>query len=62
MDTTCAIFRWSAARPSSKDLIQEHGEDGLRYSSHIRADGSEMFRHACKMGAEGIVSKLATST
>ncbi len=43
-------------------LIQEHGEDGLRYSSHIRADGSEMFRHACQMGAEGIVSKLATST
>jgi len=43
-------------------LIQEHGEDGLRYSSHIRAHGGEMFRRACQMGAEGIVSKLATST
>ena len=43
-------------------LIQEHGEDGLRYSSHIRAKGGEMFRHACQMGTEGIVSKLATST
>ena len=43
-------------------LIQEHGEDGLRYSSHLRANGGEMFRHACQMGTEGIVSKLATST
>jgi bifunctional non-homologous end joining protein LigD len=43
-------------------LIEEHGEDGVRYSSHIRAHGGEMFRHACQMGAEGIVSKLATAT
>jgi bifunctional non-homologous end joining protein LigD len=43
-------------------LIQEHGEDGLRYSGHIRAHGSDMFRKACQMGAEGIVSKLATSS
>jgi bifunctional non-homologous end joining protein LigD len=43
-------------------VIQEHGEDGVRYSGHIRANGGEMFRHACQMGAEGIVSKLATST
>ncbi|HVT96018.1 MAG TPA: non-homologous end-joining DNA ligase, partial [Acidobacteriaceae bacterium] len=43
-------------------LIQQHGEDGIRYSSHLRANGGEMLRHACQMGAEGIVSKLATST
>jgi len=43
-------------------VIQEHGEDGLRYSGHIRGNGGEMFRHACQMGTEGIVSKLATST
>lgn len=42
-------------------LIQEHGENTLRYSSHIRAHGAEMFRRACEMGAEGIVSKLASS-
>ena len=42
-------------------LLQEHGEDTLRYSSHIRANGGAMFRRACEMGAEGIVSKLATS-
>jgi bifunctional non-homologous end joining protein LigD len=43
-------------------LIQEHGNDTLRYSSHIRANGAAMFRRACEMGAEGIVSKLASST
>jgi bifunctional non-homologous end joining protein LigD len=43
-------------------LIEEHGENPLRYSSHIRAHGGAMFRRACEMGAEGIVSKLATST
>lgn len=44
-----------------EDLVREHGENGLRFSSHIRAHGAEMFRHACQMGAEGIVSKLATA-
>ncbi len=43
-------------------LVQEHGEDGIRYSSHIRANGGEMFQRICQMGAEGIISKLATST
>src|ERR1700728_1859589 len=42
-------------------LIQEHGEDGIRYSSHIRDNGGTMFRHACEMGAEGVVSKLGRS-
>ncbi|HEX4310819.1 MAG TPA: DNA ligase D [Acidobacteriaceae bacterium] len=44
-----------------EELIHEHGEDGIRYSSHIRAHGGTMFRHACEMGAEGVVSKLARS-
>lgn len=42
-------------------LIADHGENTLRYSSHIRAQGGAMFRRACEMGAEGIVSKLASS-
>ncbi|HUB17405.1 MAG TPA: DNA ligase D [Acidobacteriaceae bacterium] len=42
-------------------LLHEHGEDGLRYCSHIRGNGDDMFRRACQMGAEGIVSKLATA-
>jgi bifunctional non-homologous end joining protein LigD len=41
-------------------LMEERGEDAtLRYSSHIRAQGGAMFQRACKMGAEGVVSKLA---
>jgi bifunctional non-homologous end joining protein LigD len=44
-------------------LLQERGDDTtLRYSSHLRAEGAEMFRHACTLGAEGVVSKLANST
>ena len=43
-------------------LLQElNGQDTLRYSSHLRSNGGAMFRRACQMGAEGIVSKLATA-
>lgn len=43
-------------------LLQELGDgDTLRYSQHIRAHGAEMFRNACSLGAEGIVSKLANA-
>jgi bifunctional non-homologous end joining protein LigD len=44
-----------------KGLLEDHGDGTLRYSSHIRANGGAMFRRACEMGAEGIVSKLASS-
>lgn len=45
-----------------EDLLQEHADHNtLRYCSHIRANGGAMFRRACEMGAEGIVSKLASS-
>ena len=34
----------------------------LRFSKHLAAnDGEAMFRHACAMGLEGIVSKRLTS-
>ena len=42
-------------------LLQELGDDTLRYSSHIRSHGAKMFRQACSHGAEGIISKLASS-
>lgn len=43
-------------------LFQEFGDNPtLRYSTHIRAQGDEMFQHACQLGAEGVVSKLASS-
>ena len=48
-------------------VLQEQSSDAdpdgtIRYSSHIRANGGAMFRKACEMGAEGIVSKLARGT
>jgi bifunctional non-homologous end joining protein LigD len=45
-----------------ESLFQQLGENEiLRYSSHIRAHGAEMFRRACQMGAEGVVSKRASA-
>jgi bifunctional non-homologous end joining protein LigD len=33
----------------------------LRFSEHLEARGTEVFRKACELGAEGIISKLASS-
>lgn len=41
-------------------LIGElRGTGTVRYSEHIRGEGTEMFRNACSLGAEGVVSKRA---
>jgi bifunctional non-homologous end joining protein LigD len=29
----------------------------IRFSEHLAGDGAPVFRHACKLGLEGIVSK-----
>jgi ATP-dependent DNA ligase len=34
---------------------------GIRFNEHIEGDGESVFRHACKMGLEGIVSKRKDS-
>ena len=34
---------------------------GLRWNEHIEGDGATIFRHACKLGLEGIVSKRKDS-
>jgi bifunctional non-homologous end joining protein LigD len=34
---------------------------GVWFSDHIHEDGETVFRHACKMGLEGIVSKRKDS-
>jgi ATP-dependent DNA ligase len=36
--------------------------DGIRFSEHLAGDGETMFRHACKLGLEGIVSKRRDAT
>jgi bifunctional non-homologous end joining protein LigD len=35
---------------------------GIRLNEHIEEDGPIMFRHACKLGLEGIVSKRKDSS
>jgi bifunctional non-homologous end joining protein LigD len=34
---------------------------GILYNEHMEGDGATIFKHACKLGCEGIVSKRAGS-
>src|SRR5262249_731849 len=34
---------------------------GIRFNEHIEGDGETFFRHACKLGLEGVVSKRKNS-
>jgi ATP-dependent DNA ligase len=34
---------------------------GIRFNEHMKGDGETVFRHACKLGLEGIVSKRKDS-
>jgi bifunctional non-homologous end joining protein LigD len=34
---------------------------GIQWNEHIEGDGATIFRHACKLGLEGIVSKRKDS-
>jgi bifunctional non-homologous end joining protein LigD len=34
----------------------------VRYSEHFEEDGDLLFKHACRLGLEGIVSKVRTAT
>ena len=44
------------------ELLEPLGDKGLlRYSDHIEGSGEQFFKEACKLGLEGIVSKLADS-
>jgi bifunctional non-homologous end joining protein LigD len=44
------------------ELLEPLGDRGvLRYSDHIEGNGSEFLKEACKLGLEGIVSKLGNS-
>jgi bifunctional non-homologous end joining protein LigD len=45
-------------------LVQrkEAKESPVRYSTHVVGGGPAFFRNACKLGLEGIVSKLAASS
>jgi bifunctional non-homologous end joining protein LigD len=49
-----------------KDLLEKliaplDDESPIRYSEHFEADGKKVFDEACNLGAEGIISKLASA-
>jgi bifunctional non-homologous end joining protein LigD len=41
--------------------LLKHSPAGIEFNDYIDADGAVVFRHACKMGLEGIVSKRLTA-
>jgi len=42
-------------------LLGSGKQTALRFSGHVEGGGKKMFQEACRMGLEGIVSKLANS-
>jgi len=51
-----------ARKTALSQLLAELGSAGrIRYSDHIEGDGDEVFRHASRLGLEGIISKTAAS-
>lgn len=47
---------WDERRQALIALLHKTG-DGIQLSEHLDRDGATMFRAACAMGLEGIVSK-----
>ncbi len=41
--------------------ILRGGHDGIAYNKHFVGDGAMIFKHACALGCEGIVSKRLSS-
>jgi bifunctional non-homologous end joining protein LigD len=58
---TCARIRWRSAKATLASVVAKAGT-GIRFNEHLEFDdGEAVFRHACKMGLEGIVSKRKDS-
>jgi bifunctional non-homologous end joining protein LigD len=47
---------WETRRATLTRLLRKAGT-GIRLSEHLNGDGETIFRHACALGAEGIVAK-----
>jgi bifunctional non-homologous end joining protein LigD len=43
-------------------MVESLGEQVIQYGQHLETDGRHIFDEACKLGAEGIVSKRSDST
>jgi bifunctional non-homologous end joining protein LigD len=48
-------------RKATLEIILAKAGGGIRFNEHIEADGETVFRHACKLSLEGIVSKRKDS-
>jgi bifunctional non-homologous end joining protein LigD len=44
-------------RKAKLDKLLANARTGIQYSEHLEGDGAAIFAHACRLGAEGIVSK-----
>jgi bifunctional non-homologous end joining protein LigD len=49
-------------RKATLETILTKAGLGIRFNEHMNGDGDTVFRHACKLGLEGIVSKRKDST
>jgi bifunctional non-homologous end joining protein LigD len=48
-------------RKATLASIVAKAHPGIRFNEHMEGDGETVFRHACKLGLEGIVSKRKDS-
>jgi bifunctional non-homologous end joining protein LigD len=49
------------ARKITLEIILAKAAAGIRFNEHMEGDGETVFRHACNLGLEGIVSKRKNS-
>jgi bifunctional non-homologous end joining protein LigD len=48
-------------RKAALEMLSAKAGSGIRFNEHMEDDGETVFRHACKLGLEGIVSKRKDS-
>jgi ATP-dependent DNA ligase len=48
-------------RKATLEMIPAKAGVGIRFNEHMEGDGETVFRHACKLGLEGIVSRRKNS-
>jgi bifunctional non-homologous end joining protein LigD len=48
-------------RKATLEMMLANAGPGIRFNEHIEGEGETVFRHACKLGLEGIVSKRKDS-
>jgi bifunctional non-homologous end joining protein LigD len=48
-------------RKATLEMMLARAGTGIRFKEHMDGDGETVFRHACKLGLEGIVSKRKDS-